>query len=72
MPAALQWIAWEPGVRLTGCPSDIPKWSKPMVPKNLLALVILLVALGLAAWFYYFVDAQTEQIEPAETSDSTG
>ena len=43
-----------------------------MVPKRLLALVILLVALGLAAWFYHFVDAETEQLPSAETPDSTG
>ncbi|MCR9147111.1 MAG: hypothetical protein NXH74_07900 [Rhodobacteraceae bacterium] len=43
-----------------------------MAPKNLLALAILLVALGFAAWLYYFVDAQSEQLAPAETSDSTG
>ena len=42
-----------------------------MTFKYLLALAILLVVLGLAAWLVYFVDEQTDPpYGPAETSDS--
>ncbi|WP_292293274.1 hypothetical protein [Marivita sp.] len=42
-----------------------------MAFKYLLALAILLVALGLAAWLVYIVDEETDPpYGPAETSDS--
>lgn len=43
-----------------------------MAFKYLLAIAILLVALGLAGWFVYFVDEETDPpYGSAETSDST-
>ncbi|MCR9110687.1 MAG: hypothetical protein NXH94_17545 [Rhodobacteraceae bacterium] len=43
-----------------------------MTLKYLLALAILLVFLGLAAWLVYFVDEETDPPYGAtETSDST-
>ncbi len=44
-----------------------------MFLKNLFGLAIIIVVLALAAWFYHYVDEETDPpFEPAQSEDSTG